>query len=357
MHKRKFVVVCAWILGFLAASCTAPLIDPVSPVRQDELLSGQLLFDRQVDAIDGQPTDMLRTNALMRSIADRVRLSRGSDKERIDQLLEELKKEGLFAPGSLSDSTRTASELFQVRDGNCLSFTSLFVAIGRHAGLTVSFQLVDVPPEFDAIDGVLVHQTHINASVQADRTVTSERSITVDFNETNAEGYRRRLVSDDYAYALYRSNIAIDHWRSGMDERAFAHLKAAIELEPGIADLWSNLGAMYLRAQHPETAADAYSIALSIDPQNTTALNGLAAHYSSVGQEWRSRQLSRLSKAQRKGQPLLLLRSSPKSICGEQKHAVFRTTKYGGPAQIRRPSFLRLACGDLSPAGRHQACA
>ena len=239
----------------------------------------------------------------MRSIADRVRRNRGSDEQQVNQLLEELKKEGLFAPGSLSDSTRTASELFQVRDGNCLSFTSLFVAMGRHAGLTVGFQLVDVPPEFDAVDGVLVHQTHINATVKVDSNETRERSITVDFNETNAAGYRRRLVSDDYAYALYRSNIAIELWRNGVDEEAFANLKTAIELEPGIADLWSNLGAMYLKAQHPETAAEAYSIALSIDPHNTTALNGLAAHYSSLGQEWRSSQLSRLSRAQRKDNP------------------------------------------------------
>ena len=41
-----------------------------------------------------------------------------------------------------SEVTRTASATFHERQGNCLSFTMLFVGLARAAGLTATYQSV-----------------------------------------------------------------------------------------------------------------------------------------------------------------------------------------------------------------------
>ena len=44
--------------------------------------------------------------------------------------------------------TRTASETFRARRGNCLSFSNMFVAMARDVGLDVQFQEVEIPPDW-----------------------------------------------------------------------------------------------------------------------------------------------------------------------------------------------------------------
>jgi len=45
------------------------------------------------------------------------------------------------------DSTRTAMETFRDQRGNCLSFTSMFVAMARYVNLDASYQEVKIPPD------------------------------------------------------------------------------------------------------------------------------------------------------------------------------------------------------------------
>ena len=61
-------------------------------------------------------------------------------------LIEAMEERGMFSL-EYAEVTRTASGTFHDRQGNCLSFTMLFVALARAAGSARRrYQSVEVPP-------------------------------------------------------------------------------------------------------------------------------------------------------------------------------------------------------------------
>ena len=95
------------------------------------------------------PPDMLALDAPMQGfIADAVRDERSSSL-RFRRLLQALQVHGYLAAEYDAGSTLTAAETFRTRRGNCLSYTNMFVALARAAGLRASYQLVDVPANLE----------------------------------------------------------------------------------------------------------------------------------------------------------------------------------------------------------------
>jgi Flp pilus assembly protein TadD len=183
--------------------------------------------------------------------------------------------------------TYTAIETFQNRQGNCLSFSILFVSLAREANLDVIFQMVDIPPSFRADGEMIVLNNHINVLVKGVRSdVNFLRDYVVDFNTAEYNGnYDTRKVTDNYAIALYYSNVAVESMQAGNSKNAFRYLKKGIETDPAIAGLWVNLGALYSRYEHYNMAEQAYRQALSVQPSNKSALVNLASTLHYLGHE------------------------------------------------------------------------
>ena len=62
--------------------------------------------------------------------------------------------------------TLGAEDAFVQKSGNCLTFSSLFVAMARAAGLRAWYQEVKVPPNWSNINETLLVNLHVNAIVQ-----------------------------------------------------------------------------------------------------------------------------------------------------------------------------------------------
>ena len=62
--------------------------------------------------------------------------------------------------------TLTAADTFNHRTGNCLSFTAMFIAMAREAGLKAWFQEVKLPPEWSSVNDTFLVSMHVNAVVQ-----------------------------------------------------------------------------------------------------------------------------------------------------------------------------------------------
>ncbi|MEQ9568239.1 MAG: transglutaminase domain-containing protein, partial [Pseudomonadales bacterium] len=91
--------------------------------------------------------------------------------------------------------TFTAEEAFYQREGNCMSFTNLFVALAREAGVNARYQEVEIPPSWTADGDTWRYNLHINALV---KLPVGEQ--VVDFNlEDYDRDYKRRLLSDEDA--------------------------------------------------------------------------------------------------------------------------------------------------------------
>lgn len=253
-----------------------------------ELLSGEALYDRKVQAADS--IEILTLNDEMRRWVSSKTGMFPHARVRLHRLLDGLIEDGLLSLEYDPDLTLTAAETFAAHQGNCLSFSILFTALAREAGLTTHFRTVRIPADFSSVDDLIVLNNHINVEV---KRVTSDvdhvQDHIVDFNSAEFNGnYESRRVSDSFVQSLFHSNLAVEALRRGDSLGAFRHLKKGIEVTPDIDALWVNLGVVYSRGGQYQHAENAYLYALGVDPWSRSALVNLANLSDFLGQHERA---------------------------------------------------------------------
>jgi len=191
---------------------------------------------------------------------------------------------GMEARGMYSleyaEVTRTVSQTFHERQGNCLSFTMLFVSLARAAGLRATDQSVAVPPTW-TYDGTVVIANHVNTAV---RTGGNTETI-VDFNIRPYERRNEsRRVDDDYALGLFYTNLGAEALLRGEHAAALTYLREAAAVHADIPGIWVNLGVLYARNGKHEHAESAYLHALEVDNREPSALANLALVYHVLGE-------------------------------------------------------------------------
>ena len=195
-------------------------------------------------------------------------------------LLDAMKRQGLFALDYNDTSTHTVSETFHERRGNCLSFTMLFVELARAVGLRVHFQLVDVPPRWSHDRDLVVIANHVNAIIES----RFGKELVVDFNAADFHGdYRMRRIGDDYAAALYYTNLGAEALLRRDFASSFALLREAVQHHADIAAPWVNLGVLFGKLGRFDYAEAAYMRALDAEPGDRSAVTNLVGVYTALG--------------------------------------------------------------------------
>jgi len=263
-------------------------------ISEQQLLSGVALFGEVVSTEEMPDPELLQLNDEMRAFVAEHVDRRSTTRDRMRRLLSAMIDSGLMSLDYNDARTKTARQTFHDRVGNCISFTSMFVALAREADLNVTFQTVDVPPIWYSDSDLVILNNHVNALVN----YSFGSRVVVDFNVTDLKGdYDTREVSDAYALALYYNNIAMDALRANDYRKSFRLLKKSIETYPEIAANWANLGVVYSRKGVADYAISAYRVALSIDKDHRQSLANLAALYRSVGDDttadWYGQQIRR----------------------------------------------------------------
>jgi Flp pilus assembly protein TadD len=201
-------------------------------------------------------------------------------RRRMFALIEAMEARGMFSL-EYAEVTRTASGTFHDRQGNCLSFTMLFVTLARAVDLYAGYRSVEVPPSW-TYDGTVVVASHVNAAV---RTGGGEETV-VDFNiRPYQSNQRSRGVSDSYALGLFYTNLGAEAMLKGDYAAALVYFREAAGVHADIAGLWVNLGVVYARHGKYEQAEAAYLRALEADDDEPSALTNLALVYQALGEE------------------------------------------------------------------------
>lgn len=204
--------------------------------------------------------------------------------ERAKRLVHVLVRKDFFPKGYYTEHTRTASEVYDERSGNCLSYTNLFVAMARELGIRAHFQFARIPPSWTSDSGYLVRSRHINVLV-SDKKLSSANWVTIDFNKVASSSiYPSRPVSDAYALSSYYNNLAVDKLYAKDYRATVALLAQAIEIEPNNSDPWVNLAAVYSKHNKDVQAQAAFEAALRAEPGHESALAGLARLYTDRGE-------------------------------------------------------------------------
>jgi tetratricopeptide (TPR) repeat protein len=235
--------------------------------------------------------------------------------------------------------TGTAIETFYAGEGNCLSFTTLFVAAAREVGLNAYFQEVRTPPVWDSRGGLYIYTRHINVLVK----YRNHHDQVVDFDMENfEEEYPRRKIPDKAAVAQYHNNMAV-HWLLREDVRqALAHQRLALRMQPRAEFMWTNLGAIYSHFGYTDYAEGAYLTALKYDFGQTVAMSNLARLYGRQGRQELADYYAARARASRRMNPFYLFARGQEYYAGGEFIKARDELRRAVRLQKGDPQFYRL---------------
>lgn len=234
---------------------------------------------RRLGLDPGEVIDPLAYSEEMAEVA-RAAAGEGSERERLRRLQELLTDLERFPFDYESTATYGAEETYRLRRGNCVSFTSLFVALGRSLGIPLRAALI-AQGEAEREEDVVVVNTHMVAALRKPGTLTI-----YDFAREGDRPISGLTVIDDvWLSAVYLNNWGTEKLLRGEVQEARKDLELAIRLAPGFIAPYGNLGVARRMAGDAEGALDVYRRALEIDADSPTILNNLATLYHSLGRE------------------------------------------------------------------------
>ncbi len=170
--------------------------------------------------------------------------------------------------------TGTAIEVFERQQANCLAFTNLFLGMAREVGVPVHFLAVKDVASYRKADDLVVVSDHVAVGYRRGQELT-----VYDFAEEPRdkalEGLRK--ISDLTAVAMFYSNRGAEALQEGRLEESVDWLETAVELDPGLANAWVNLGVGRRRTGDATGAELAYKRALELDPRIYSAYQNLTS--------------------------------------------------------------------------------
>lgn len=197
----------------------------------------------------------------------------GSDEERLNFLMVGLLSDRRLGITYESGYTGTAPEVFEQRKANCLSFSQLFVAMAREAGIPAYYLRVGDIDGYEQKGDLIIVSGHITAGYGEP---TNRRVLEFNLDPVLNYDYRRAdPISDLTAIALYYTNRAAELIQAGEMEAAVEAADTALELDPELAIAWVNRGVGLRRMGRWEEAEMSYGKALQHRPNFEPALQDL----------------------------------------------------------------------------------
>ena len=281
---RLAVIVSGLIIT--AGCASVPPSEEAAVLTPEQLLAGEPLL-RGIDELPEiiSASEVLKMTPQMSMFVDEHVDRSSSSYVKLHQLLYAVINEGGFGL-KYNDLTHTAAETFNKRNGNCLSFTNMFVAMSRDVGLKVHFQEVDIPPDWSMKGDIYALSRHMNINV--DLGFHGEH--VVDFNIDDFRStYERRKVTDDRARAHFFSNQGVERLQAGDELEAFLFFRAALRFDQSFAPAWNNLGTLYNRSNQKDFAEASYLQAVQVQRGGLLPMSNLARLYEAKGDSERAK--------------------------------------------------------------------
>lgn len=197
-------------------------------------------------------------------------------------LFEALRIGGHFNLDYDASTTRTASQAFAARSGNCLSLVLLTAALAKELGLGVSYQSVRINEVWTRSNSLVLQTGHINISLSPSPRDPSYESrllgpMTIDFVPIDDSSRLRAVsLSEDQVVSQFWNNRAVEALDKGELQHAQSLVYAAIEADPNSMNAFNTLGVVYRRCDEGVLAEHAFTWALELDPKHIAALTNLS---------------------------------------------------------------------------------
>lgn len=281
MRRWLATLACVALLPW-SAGCASPGASPAGPppLRDDAFAAPrEPLHEDQVLAV---------SPAMVAYAAELLGPRRQTSDYR-RRLVRALQADGLLRLEYDAARTRTASEAFEARAGNCLSLALMTAALARELGVPVMFQAYEASPDsFSRAPGLVVANGHVNLVLGTrllDRALGrgTDTQLYVDFVTSPEAPMRRGVIVDERRIlAMFFNNRAAEALVAGDLDLAYASVRAALQQDAGFASASITLGLVYQRRGLAEDAERALAHALTLQPDNPQALANMALLLDSV---------------------------------------------------------------------------
>ncbi len=176
--------------------------------------------------------------------------------------------------------TLNAAETFARREGNCISFVSLFVGIARELRLDPFYVEVTDHQRWRHRAGMVVSNGHIVAGMYVEGELS-----TFDFSPRRAKSYRDfRPIDDRVATAHYYNNLGAEELLDGNIDFACSLLETTVRIAPEFKQGISNLGVCLAQRGDLDGALSVLWGGLELYPDNVPLLTNVAHIYQHTGQ-------------------------------------------------------------------------
>lgn len=290
-------------LALSLSACSTPSLDVPAPsrVESNALLNAEALFDlREVDPY--QPEEhLLALDAQMRFFVQEQVPRVLSPRARLNYLLDAMVRPSQLGLEYEPGITLNARDTFYQRVGNCLSLSSLFIALAREAGLDAHYNEVTIPPSWEMIsDNSMAFYQHINAVVYFEDGSQQVVDLSVDNYDYH---YPQTRISEQRAAAQHYNNRAVEYLNRDDTATAYRYLRRALYLDPEAGHIWGNLGTVFRRDGHTGEAEVAYRKALSLNPKDQVASGNLGRLYRETDRDNQARSIEASSLAFQRQNP------------------------------------------------------
>lgn len=263
-----------------------------------------------------------------------------------------------------SEMTRTASQTFAAREGNCLSLVIMAAALARQLDIRVTYQQVYDFDTWSRDAGFAILSEHVNLVLgsrdPSARIFPGEATpMIVDFlPPRQVADAVSRPVSQQTVTAMYMNNRAAEVMVGGDVDRAYWFARAALEADPGFANAANTLGVIYLKRNHLALAERAMRYALQREPDNIPVLSNLPGILVAEGRTAEAQVLARRLTQIQRHPPFYFYDSGEKAMqAGQFKEAARLFEKSLSQRPYDVPSHFALAIaashlGDMRRARR-----
>jgi Tfp pilus assembly protein PilF len=211
--------------------------------------------------------------------------------------------DSLYTQGELridydASMTRSASETFATKSGNCLSLVLMTAAFAKALGLEVTYQRVQVDDTWSRSNSLLLAAGHVNVTLgkRPLATVSTTRqnhdALTVDFFPPEATvGQRAWTIEERTVVAMFMNNRAVEALVVGKRDDAYWWAREAINRDPNYLPAYNTLGVIYRRHGLFANAEVTFREIISRDSANTNAIANLSTVLRDLNREPEARLL------------------------------------------------------------------
>ncbi|MDP3857488.1 MAG: tetratricopeptide repeat protein [Stagnimonas sp.] len=275
----------------LAACASQPRLGVNAALLQDALF-----------APPAEPIDISQALALspaMQELLDHDFQLRHGGRDPQGWLLRAMAQDGPLALHYDSSLTRNAAQAFDSHSGNCLSLTLMTGAFAKRLGLPVRYQSVYIADSWSRSGDLNLASGHVNLALGS-YPLTGTRiqgdtpgAVVIDFLPAEElRGQRTRAIREETVLAMYLNNRAAEQLALAQLDQAYAFVRAAIHQDPSFLNSYNTLGVIYLRHGRLPEAERSLRYALSLEPENTSAMSNLVQVLTDQGKTAEAQQLA-----------------------------------------------------------------